>query len=86
MKIYFADGGSTFYDNSRVGYNSCSLICQTTPFPADVYSVTCEIDDSFTEAEAQRLGNRATSYVVNDGFSIEKAVRHVESIMLKEKE
>ena len=86
MKLYFADGGSTFYDNSRVGYISCSLICQTTPFPAGVYCVTCEVDDSFTEAEAQWLGNRATGYVVNDGFSVEKAVRHVESIMLKEKE
>lgn len=85
MKLYFADGGSTFQDYSRVGYDSCSLICRTKPFPEGTYCVTCEIDDSFTEAEAQQLGDRATSYVVNDGFSIEKAVRHVEAIMLKNK-
>ena len=86
MKIYFADGGSSFYDNSRVGYDSCSLICQTKPFPAGTYCVTCEVDASFTESEAQRLGDRATSYVVNDGFSVERAVRHVEAMMLKERE
>ena len=85
MKIYFADGGSTFYDNSRVGYNSCSLICQTKPFPEGTYSVTCEVDDRFTEAEAQSLGNRATAYVVSDGYSIERAVRHVEAMMLAKK-
>lgn len=85
MKIYFADGGSTFYDYSRVGYDSCSLICSTKPFPAGTYSVSCEIDDSFTEKEAQCLGDRATSYVVSDGYSIERAVRHVEAMMLKDK-
>ena len=85
MKIYFADGGSTFMDNSRVGYNSCSLICQTTPFPEGTYSQSCEVDDVFTEREAQYLGNLATSYVVSDGWSIERAVRHVEDRMLKKK-
>ena len=48
MKIYFADGGSTFYDNSRVGYKFCSLICQTEPFPKGTYCVVCEVDDRFT--------------------------------------
>ena len=48
--------------------------------------MTCEIDDSFNEAEAQRLGDRATSYVVNDGSSVEKTVRYAESIVLKEKD
>ena len=32
-----------FYDNSRVGYNSCSLICRTEPFPEGTYCVTCEV-------------------------------------------
>lgn len=72
-------------DNSRVGYDSCSLICQTEPFPEEVYSVKCEVDDCFTEKEAQYLGNCATSYVVNDGMSIEKAVRLVEKRMLANK-
>ena len=85
MKLYFADGGYTFYDNSRVGYNTCSLTCSTTPFPKGTYSVCCEVNDLFTEKEAQCLGDRATSYVVNNGYSVEEAVRHVEAIMLKEK-
>ena len=85
MKIYFADGGSTFMDNSRVGYNSCSLICRTEPFPEGTYSQSCEIDDVFTQKEAQSIGNRATSYVVNDGWSIERAVRYIEQKMLEEK-
>ena len=86
MKIYFADGGSTFLDNSRVGYDSCSLICSTKPFPQGVYSVCCEVDDRFTEREAQYLGDLATSYVVSDGYSVERAVRHVEARMLAKKE
>ena len=85
IKLYFADGGSTFQDYSRVGYDSRSLICRTKPFPAGTYSVCCEVSDLFTEAEAQYLGDRATSYVVNDGYSIEHAVRHVEAMMLSKK-
>ena len=85
MKIYFADGGSTFYDNSRAGYNSCSLISSTQPFPKGVYSQCVEIDDSFTEREAQMIGDRATSYVVNDGYAIWRAVDHVVELVLEEK-
>lgn len=85
MKLYFADGGSVFYDNSRAGYNSCSLICQTTPFPKGVYYQTCEIDDCFTEKEAQSIGDRATSYVVSDGMAIWTAVAHVEAMELEKK-
>lgn len=85
MRIYFADGGYSSWDNSRVGYNACSLICSTEPFPEGVYSQSCEIDDCFTKAEAQRLGDRATSYVVGDGWSIDRAVRYIEERMLQEK-
>lgn len=78
MKLYFADGGSTFFDYSRVGYDSCSLICQTEPFPQGVYSQSVDIDDRFTKQEAQSIGNTATSYVVSDGYELTRAVRHVE--------
>ncbi len=78
MKLYFADGGSTFLDYSRVGYDSCSLICRTEPFPQSVYSQSVAIDDRFTKQEAQRIGDTATSYVVSDGYELTRAVRHVE--------
>ena len=85
MTLYFADGGWTFYDNSRVGYNSCSVICSTEPFPEGTYYVTCEVDDCFTKEEAQSLGSSATSYVVNNGYSVYEAVAKVQAMMLAEK-
>lgn len=85
MKIYFADGGSTFYDNSRVGYNSCSLTYSLEPFPKGVYAQCYEIDDSFTEQEAKELGHSVTCRVVNNGYSIWEAIKQVQANMLAEK-
>ena len=84
-KLYFADGGSTFQDYSRVGYDSCSLTCSLEPFPKGVYSRTVEIDDCFTEKEAQWIGDYATCDVVNDGKYLDDAVKERAKEMLERK-
>ena len=85
MKIYFADGGSTFRDNSRVGYDSCSLTYSLTPFPEGVYQQVCEIDDSFTESEAKYIGTYASIEVVSRGTYLKDAVRQLEQEVLEKK-
>ncbi|MBQ4511339.1 MAG: hypothetical protein II984_11490 [Clostridia bacterium] len=85
MKIYFCDGGSTFYDNSRVGYNSFSIEYQLEPYTDGRYCTVCEIDDSFTEKEALLIAQYAASDAVNKGQALWTAVKEEAELLMKSK-
>ena len=89
MKIYFTE--SYFMDYSRVGYDSFSI----------TYSLTCsgsekgssyssrwyflEIDDCFTEEEANHLASEACDLSINKGITVREALKELETKALKKR-
>ena len=85
MKLYFSDGGSSFRDNSRVGYDTYSIDYQLEPYTDGRYCHICEIRDCFTAEEARAIAHSAACDAVNEGKDLSRGVKEAEERMLKRK-
>lgn len=83
MKIYFTE--SYFMDYSRVGYNSVSIVHslkntmdteEGSSYSSSWYYL--EVDDSFTEEEANKLASEASYLAVNSSMSVREALKQLE--------
>ena len=76
-------------DYSRVGYDSVSIShsLENTHDAEEGSSYSSrwyflEVDDSFTEEEANKLASEASYLAVNSGMSVREALRELESKFL----
>lgn len=84
MKIYFTE--SYFMDYSRVGYDSVSILhsLENTHDTEEGSSYSSrwyflEVDDSFTEEEANKLASEASYLAVSSDISVKEALRQLEA-------